>query len=168
MKRSWILFWPGWSAVANNITESRVGEMNTFGEIFGAWLLFIMLGALCGVLYYFTIVRQPPKPILEEYTRKVSIPPHVWEKMESLGQKGKAKAYDLIVERPYLGRIIRESLSYGTMNPLKHDVKEDSAVKNSITIDTVETDNSVDMIIGAPLDDGESNLGSPRPQSPSQ
>jgi len=153
-------------AMVHSTRSEDMGDMNDFGEIFGAWLLFAMLGGLVGVLYYFTVIRQPPRPILESFTKRFTIPQEILEKLEKMGEKGKSVAYDWITGVPYIGKHVKESLVVG-MKPLKHDVIDVSRGSKKLDDDEKSEDtNNVDMIIGAPLDE-ESNLGSPRaPASP--
>ena len=54
-------------------------EWNMNLEIFAAWLLVASLGFLFFVLYYFTVVRVPPKPIFEEFWAYFRLPAS-WEK----------------------------------------------------------------------------------------
>lgn len=149
------------SVSAASLTEEGNQLDSTFGEIFASWSVLIILALLIVALHYFERVRQPPVPILEQYTKHIALPPHWVAKMDEMTSKSKVAVYTWAIDLPYVGKWLKGS---GDMQPLKHDTRMEK-VFNSPR----QEEDYRDMIIGAPLDEGMSSPGvSPRtsPKSP--
>lgn len=113
---------------------------NTNTEIVAVWVLFLMAGSLIFVLHYLTVVRVPPRPILDKFFAVITVPSSIQKKLESGWEYMRAKG------NSYAGKI----------RSLNKEIEMKSLTTSSVTETARST--SEDMataIIGVPLEDDE-------------
>lgn len=131
-------------------------EFDTKTEVFSAWLLFVSLSLLIGFLYYFTVVRQPPKPILEWLYDRLVVPASVRVKAEMAWTMAKQEAAKQLEKVPPKWRLYINLNPSDDVKPLKAPLEETKP--NSVNEIATDIEPSA-VIIGAPLDDDEENVG---------
>ena len=126
-------------------------EFDTKTEVVAVWLLFLIVGCLIYAMYYLTLVRIPPAPILEKFFASVTVPPAV--------QNGLTKAWSFMKSK---------SSAYAKkLNALNKEIemKPLTAASASETARSTSEDMAA-AIIGVPLEDdedGKENLSSNDP-----
>ncbi len=61
-----------YSIIMSEEDEGSVFDTNT--EIFAAWMLICMFGCLTWLLYFLTVIRVPPSPMLEKVFGLIAVP----------------------------------------------------------------------------------------------
>ena len=140
------------------MTSHEVSEFNTGTEIFSAWFLFITILGAVGVMYYFTVVRQPPSPIFEKFFNFIRVPPGFEDKAKKGLEWSKNKGIELLSRvPPHMRKYIHMSLSgESELAPMKATEIEVNKVANASNNPRVTSvDDPTACVIGAPLDEDD-------------
>ena len=94
---------------------------NSPTEVVAAWLLIAGGVAVILLTYYFSVIRQPPKPMLESLTRHFSVPASISKKItESVDQvktRGKIflSKYQKIELQSFNDPVVEEQVESGVI-----------------------------------------------------
>ena len=136
------------------MADHEASEFNTGTEVFAAWLMLGSLVSLILLTYYFTVIRQPPKPILEWLYDALVVPPFLKSKVDSTWTTVKGVGMKQLAKVPGLAKFTTNQTGE-EMKPLR--TPDDEAPKAS-SVRQASVDETTEVgacVIGAALDDDD-------------